>query len=208
VADDVTWYVVPTDGGWLVTERTRGGGKVVPTKEIAIATAAALAQASAPAGYQVRRANGSIEREVRFEKGPPRRNRRTPPEAPSSMRRRRAARLLLVDDDPLVRSSFGRLLSARGWEVILAEDCREAEVALASDVVFAAIIDLGLPGSVELAEALLLARRATKVVFFTGQPPDAHQNRTEALGLVVVKGSPGHLFEALRPDPEAAPAEG
>lgn len=207
--EDPTWYVLRTDAGWLVTERTRGGRRVFPTKEVAIAAATELARAAAPAGYQVRRANGTIEREVRFGRSeradPLRRNLPTPPDAPSSKQLIWERRLLLVDDDPLIRSSFGRLLSSRGWEMIFAEDCAEAQRALATDTVFAAIIDLGLPDSVELAKGLSEAQRASRIVFFTGYVPDGLRAQAEAIGVVVIKGASQNLLEALGIQPQAAP---
>lgn len=227
-ADDFTWYVVPADEGWLVTERTRGGRKVFPTKSLAVAIASELARAAAPARVQVRRTDGSIERELRFgadgsvdavvsgraSHAMPkpgvrrvggvrpvyaRRMSRTPADAPSSKRMRRSTRVLLVDDEPLVRSSFCRLLASHGWDVVLAADCEEVDRTVATEAVHAAVIDLTLPGSMELAERLLEEGRASRVVFFTGREPEGGREHSAAFGPVVRKGSPQILLDALRP---------
>lgn len=198
-----TWYVLPLDTGWLVQERTATRGEVLPSKSTAIARAAQLAREAAPARYLVRRADGSIEREVRLARAAApnvetliRRNRRTDPAAPTSKRLRRSRRVLLVDDEPLVRASFGRLLSAHGWEVILAGDRSEAEAALSEVSISVAVIDLSLAESIALAGGLLDHGRADRVVFFTGHT-DLDETTTQALGPLVYKRATQELIEAL-----------
>jgi DNA-binding response OmpR family regulator len=55
------------------------------------------------------------------------------------------ARILIVDDEQSIRESLGKLLRAEGWDIVLAENDREAIEKISNERIDLMLLDLGLP---------------------------------------------------------------
>jgi two-component system, cell cycle sensor histidine kinase and response regulator CckA len=92
-----------------------------------------------------------------------------------------AATVLVIDDEPPVRRIIERLLTRRGYTVLLAENGEQA-VALAEQEprpIDLLITDIVLPGHTgpEIAEQIAARRPQTKVLYTSGYPGDELSRR-------------------------------
>jgi len=94
-------------------------------------------------------------------------------------------KVLVVDDDPVVRKSFDRVLSAKGYAVITAESGEEAMRKLAEEKYDAVYTDIRMPGmsGLDVAEQLKARRPWTPVVIITGYGTEAAEARAKAAGV-------------------------
>ena len=79
-------------------------------------------------------------------------------------------KVLVVDDDPVVRTSFDRVLSSKGYAVITAENGEEALRKLNEEKYDVVYTDIRMPGmsGPELQDKLKRRGRAIPIVFITG----------------------------------------
>lgn len=79
-------------------------------------------------------------------------------------------KVLVVDDDPVVGKSFDRVLSAKGYIVVTAENGAAALERLAKEEYDAVYTDIKMPGmsGLEVAEKVKARRPWTPVVIVTG----------------------------------------
>ena len=94
-------------------------------------------------------------------------------------------KVLVVDDDPVVRKSFNRVLSGKGYAVITAENGEEALRKLAEEKYDVVYTDIRMPGmdGLEVAERVRARRPWTPVVIITGYGTEAAEARAEAAGV-------------------------
>ncbi|MDH3195021.1 MAG: response regulator [Hyphomicrobiales bacterium] len=94
-------------------------------------------------------------------------------------------KVLVVDDDPVVRKSFNRVLSGKGYAVITAENGEEALRKLAEEKYDVVYTDIRMPGmdGLEVAEQVRARRPWTPVVIITGYGTEAAEARAEAAGV-------------------------
>lgn len=105
-------------------------------------------------------------------------------------------KVLVVDDDPVVRKSFDRVLSGKGYAVITAESGDEALSKLEDghyDVVYT---DIRMPGmsGLDVAEEVKARKPWTPVVIITGYGTEESEARARAAGVVEF------LHKPLSPD--------
>lgn len=105
-------------------------------------------------------------------------------------------KVLVVDDDPVVRKSFDRVLSGKGYAVITAETGDEALSKLEDghyDVVYT---DIRMPGmnGLDVAEEVKARKPWTPVVIITGYGTEESEARARAAGVVEF------LHKPLSPD--------
>lgn len=105
-------------------------------------------------------------------------------------------KVLVVDDDPVVRKSFDRVLSGKGYAVITAASGEEALRKLNEgnyDLVYS---DIRMPGisGLEVAESIKARQPWTPVVIITGYGSDAAEARAKAAGVS------SFLHKPLSPD--------
>lgn len=95
-------------------------------------------------------------------------------------------KVLVVDDDPVVGKSFDRVLSAKGYIVVTAENGAAALERLAKEEYDAVYTDIKMPGmsGLEVAEKVKARRPWTPVVIVTGYGSAENQARAEAAGVV------------------------
>ena len=81
-------------------------------------------------------------------------------------------KVLVVDDDPVVRKSFDRVLSGKGYAVITAESGEEALRKLNEEKYDLVYTDIRMPGmsGLEVAEQVKARKPWTPVVIITGYP--------------------------------------
>ena len=105
-------------------------------------------------------------------------------------------KVLVVDDDPVVGTSFNRVLTNKGYQVIQAHDAHEALAKLRQEAVDLVYTDIRMPGmnGLELAEQLKSRRPWTPVVIITGYGNDADEERAFASGVS------GFLHKPLSPE--------
>jgi CheY-like chemotaxis protein len=105
-------------------------------------------------------------------------------------------KVLVVDDDPVVRKSFDRVLSAKGYAVITAESGEEAMRKLAEEKYDAVYTDIRMPGmsGLDVAEQVKARRPWTPVVIITGYGTEAAETRAKAAGVT------GFLHKPLSPE--------
>ena len=105
-------------------------------------------------------------------------------------------KVLVVDDDPVVGKSFGRVLSARGYAVITAENGQDALTKLSREDYDVVFTDIRMPGmnGLEVAERVKASRPWLPVVIVTGYGTEAHEARAEAAGVC------GFLRKPLSPE--------
>jgi CheY-like chemotaxis protein len=94
-------------------------------------------------------------------------------------------KVLVVDDDPVVRKSFDRVLSDKGYAVITAESGEEAMRKLAEEKYDAVYTDIRMPGmsGLEVAEQVKARKPWTPVVIITGYGTEAAEARAKAAGV-------------------------
>jgi CheY-like chemotaxis protein len=125
--------------------------------------------------------------------------------------------VLVVDDDPVVSKSFNRVLTAKGYSVIHAQNGAQALEQLRQIDVDLVVTDIRMPGmdGLELAEAVKARKPWTPVVIVTGYGTVADEARAKAAGVSAFLHKPvspelmqGTADEAMRaPAPAAAVAE-
>ncbi len=105
-------------------------------------------------------------------------------------------KVLVVDDDPVVRKSFDRVLSGKGYAVITAENGEEAMRKLNEEKYDVVYTDIRMPGmsGLEVAEKVKAARPWTPVVIITGYGTEAAEARAKAAGVS------GFLHKPLSPE--------
>ncbi len=94
-------------------------------------------------------------------------------------------KVLVVDDDPVVRKSFDRVLSSKGYAVITAENGEEALRKLNEEKYDLVYTDIRMPGmsGLEVAEEVRARKPWTPVVIVTGYGTDAAETRAKAAGV-------------------------
>jgi|PersoiStandDraft_1058852.scaffolds.fasta_scaffold03172_4 CheY-like chemotaxis protein len=105
-------------------------------------------------------------------------------------------KVLVVDDDPVVRKSFDRVLSSKGYAVITAANGEEALRKLNEEKYDVVYTDIRMPGmsGLEVAEQVKARRPWTPVVIITGYGTDAAESRAKAAGVS------GFLHKPLSPE--------
>ena len=118
-------------------------------------------------------------------------------------------KVLVVDDDPVVRKSFDRVLSNKGYAVITAENGEEALRKLNEEKYDLVYTDIRMPGmsGLEVAEQIKAQRPWTPVVIITGYGTDAAEARAKAAGVsgFVHKPLSPEMIEDSARDALAAP---
>ncbi len=94
-------------------------------------------------------------------------------------------KVLVVDDDPVVRKSFDRVLSSKGYAVITAENGQEALRKLSEEKYDVVYTDIRMPGmsGLEVAEHVKAWKPWTPVVIITGYGTEAAEARAKAAGV-------------------------
>ena len=94
-------------------------------------------------------------------------------------------KVLVVDDDPIVRKSFDRVLSGKGYAVITAESGEEAMRKLADEKYDVVYTDIRMPGmsGLDVAEQLKAKQPWTPVVIITGYGSEDAEARAKAAGV-------------------------
>jgi CheY-like chemotaxis protein len=94
-------------------------------------------------------------------------------------------KVLVVDDDPVVRKSFDRVLTSKGYAVITAENGEEALRKLSEEKYDVVYSDIRMPGmsGLEVAEEIKARQPWTPVVIITGYGTDAAEARAKAAGV-------------------------
>ncbi len=105
-------------------------------------------------------------------------------------------KVLVVDDDPVVGRSFERVLSARGYAVITAENGKEALNKLSRENYDVVFTDIRMPGmnGLEVAERVKASQPWLPGVIVTGYGTEANEARAEAAGVC------GFLRKPLLPE--------
>ncbi len=118
-------------------------------------------------------------------------------------------KILVVDDDPVVRKSFDRVLSGKGYAVITAESGEEALRKLNEEKYDLVYTDIRMPGisGLEVAEEVKARKPWTPVVIITGYGTDAAEARAKAAGVTsfVHKPLSPEMIEGSARDALAAP---
>ncbi|MGA3308670.1 MAG: response regulator [Xanthobacteraceae bacterium] len=120
-------------------------------------------------------------------------------------------KVLVVDDDPVVRKSFDRVLSGKGYAVITAESGEEALRKLNEEKYDVVYSDIRMPGGMsglEVAENIKARRPWTPVVIITGYGTDIAEERAKAAGVTSFLHKPlsPEMIEGSVRDVLAAPA--
>ena len=118
-------------------------------------------------------------------------------------------KVLVVDDDPVVRKSFDRVLTNKGYAVITAENGEEAMRKLNEEKYDLVYTDIRMPGmsGLEVAEQVKARKPWTPVVIITGYGTDAAEARAKAAGVssFVHKPLSPEMIEDSARDALAAP---
>ncbi len=129
--------------------------------------------------------------------------------------------VLVVDDDPVVRSSFNRVLTQKGYVVVTAENGHDALNKLQEGEYDCVFTDIKMPGmdGLELAEEVHARKSWTPVVIVTGYGSQANEARAKAAGVsafmhkplspeqIEAAASAAMSAEVVRPAPVIARAE-
>ena len=119
-------------------------------------------------------------------------------------------KVLVVDDDAVVRKSFDRVLSGKGYAVITAESGEEALRRLNEENYDIVYSDIRMPGmsGLEVAENIKARRPWTPVVIITGYGTDTAEARAKAAGVASFLHKPlsPEMIEGSARDVLAAPA--
>jgi CheY-like chemotaxis protein len=94
-------------------------------------------------------------------------------------------KVLVVDDDPVVRKSFDRVLTGKGYAVITAENGEEALHKLTEEKYDVVYTDIRMPGmsGLDVAEQLKAKQPWTPVVIITGYGTEEAEARAKAAGV-------------------------
>jgi CheY-like chemotaxis protein len=94
-------------------------------------------------------------------------------------------KILVVDDDPVVAKSFKRVLAAKGYAVITAENGEDALKKLGAEKYDLVFTDIKMPGmsGIEVAEQVKASQPWLPVVIITGYGTQADQARAAAAGV-------------------------
>jgi len=94
-------------------------------------------------------------------------------------------KVLVVDDDPVVRTSFDRVLTSKGYAVITAENGEEALRKLNEEKYDVVYTDIRMPGmsGLDVAEQVKAQKPWTPVVIITGYGTEAAEARAKAAGV-------------------------
>lgn len=105
-------------------------------------------------------------------------------------------KVLVVDDDPVVGKSFDRVLSGKGYAVIVAHDGEEALAKLNAEDYDVVYTDIRMPGmdGLEVAERVKAKRPWLPVVIVTGYGTADNEAKAGAVGVS------GFLHKPLSPE--------
>jgi len=94
-------------------------------------------------------------------------------------------RILVVDDDPVVAKSINRVLTAKGFAVINAQNGEEALQKLKNETYDVVFTDIKMPGlsGIEVAERIKASQPWLPVVIVTGYGSRENQARADAVGV-------------------------
>jgi len=94
-------------------------------------------------------------------------------------------KVLVVDDDPVVGKSFNRVLSDKGYVVVIAQDGFDALMKLHAEKFDVVFTDIRMPGmdGLEMAEQVKASQPWTPVVVVTGYGTAANEERARAAGV-------------------------
>jgi CheY-like chemotaxis protein len=119
-------------------------------------------------------------------------------------------KVLVVDDDPVVRKSFDRVLTGKGYAVITADSGEEALRKLNEEKYDVVYTDIRMPGmsGLDVAEEVKTRRPWTPVVIITGYGTEAAEARAKAAGVAKFLHKPlsPEMIEDSARDALAAPA--
>ena len=101
-------------------------------------------------------------------------------------------KVLVVDDDPVVAKSFNRVLAAKGYAVITAENGEDALRKLGAEKYDLVFTDIKMPGisGLEVAERVKASQPWLPVVIITGYETQAYQARAAAAGVSAFLNKP------------------
>ena len=118
-------------------------------------------------------------------------------------------KVLVVDDDAVVRKSFDRVLSGKGYAVITAESGEEALRRLNEEKYDIVYSDIRMPGmsGLEVAEKIKARQPWIPVVIITGYGTDIAEERAKAAGVANFLHKPlsPEMIEGSAHDVLAAP---
>ena len=126
-------------------------------------------------------------------------------------------KVLVVDDDPVVRKSFDRVLTGKGYAVITAENGEEALRKLGEEKYDVVYTDIRMPGmsGLDVAEQLKAKQPWTPVVIITGYGTEEAEARAKAAGVSsflhkplspeMIEGSARTALAVPEPEPEVQP---
>ena len=79
--------------------------------------------------------------------------------------------ILVVDDDPQIRESLGKLLSAEGYEAVLAADGQQGVAIFDTQQIDLVLLDINLPGSGgwEIFGAITSSNPFLPIIVITGR---------------------------------------
>lgn len=105
-------------------------------------------------------------------------------------------RILVVDDDPVVAKSIDRVLTAKGFAVINAQNGEDALKKLKDETYDVVFTDIKMPGisGIEVAERIKASQPWLPVVIITGYGSLENQSRAAAAGVS------GFLNKPLSPE--------
>lgn len=94
-------------------------------------------------------------------------------------------KILVVDDDPVVGKSFDRVLTRKGYAVIIATNGQDALEKLRNEHYDMVFTDIKMPGmsGLEVAERVKASQPWLPVVIVTGYGSEASQARAQAAGV-------------------------
>ena len=119
-------------------------------------------------------------------------------------------KVLVVDDDPVVRKSFDRVLTGKGYAVITAESGEEALRKLNEEKYDLVYTDIRMPGmsGLDVAEEVKARKPWTPVVIITGYGTEAAEARAKAAGVASFMHKPlsPEMIEGSARDALAAPS--
>jgi DNA-binding response OmpR family regulator len=101
-------------------------------------------------------------------------------------------RILVVDDDSAMLVLLPRILSRRGFEVVVASDADSAERQLESATVDFVVADVQLPGRDGFSLAVAIRKRwpAVKILFVSAFDMDNLRKRAQDLGIIAFLSKP------------------
>jgi CheY-like chemotaxis protein len=126
-------------------------------------------------------------------------------------------KVLVVDDDPVVGRSFDRVLSAKGYAVVTAENGEDALKKIQDEAYDLVVTDIKMPGmdGVEVAERVRARQPWMPVVIITGYGTQANEERAKAAGVreflrkplspEMIEDSALHALARPEPEPVALP---